>query len=284
MPRYLLAEDDGLHMRPCGRQTEIKLDYLTRYINAFETAMRDRWRVRYYIDLLAGSGKNRIKGTNQILLGSPLLALTTKHPFTGYYFSDKDNEKVEALELRCEGCHLHNRVSIRQGDCNEVVNIVVSELRTYERRSLNLAFLDPQGMELQWNTVAKLASIKRMDLIIYYPDMGLARNLGLMARTSGETKLDRFFGGYEWREIFLEWQGKRGLYRRLIELYKSKLTELGYTDVFRGDEDLGDEPLIRSHFRNAPLYRLIFASKDNLGYKLWRDIIRRDVYGQRRLF
>jgi len=40
MPNYLQPEDDGLLMRPAGAWAAIKLDYLVRYIDVFETAMR----------------------------------------------------------------------------------------------------------------------------------------------------------------------------------------------------------------------------------------------------
>jgi hypothetical protein len=73
-----------------------------------------------------------------------------------------------------------------------------------------------------------------------------------------------------------------GLHRQLIDLYQIKLQDLGYSEVRRGDE-IGDEPLIRNVKRNAPLYRLLFASKHPLGEKFWHDITRRDIHGQLRL-
>ena len=54
-------------------------------------------------------------------------------------------------------------------------------------------------------------------------------------------------------------------------------------EVFRDDE-IGDEPLIRNAKRNAPLYRLLFASKHSLGHDFWRKVTRRNAYGQKRLF
>ncbi len=44
------------------------------------------------------------------------------------------------------------------------------------------------------------------------------------------------------------------------------------------------EPLIRNIVRQAPLYRLLFASKHPLGQEFWENIVQRNVYGQRRLF
>jgi three-Cys-motif partner protein len=286
MEKYLKPIDDGLTMGEYGPWTSIKLDYLARYIDIFETAMREKWKDRNYIDLFSGAGKNRIKRSNKILLGSPLLAITTTYPFTGYLFVDNSLEKTKALEQRCSAYPFPERIKIYTGDCNKVVERVVDLLKPNQNHSLNLAFLDPQGFELEWSTLAKLASIKRMDLIIYYPQMGFSRYLNEAYLTRGSNAVDKFFGGDEWRKIYEEVKrkGKKGLDRRLIDLYKSKLNILGYTEVFRGNEGVGEEPLIRNQLRNTPLYRLLFASKNQLGHEFWRKIIRRDVHGQIQLF
>ena len=286
MSIYLKPEDDGLKMCEYGPWTAIKLDYLARYIDIFETAMRKQWKHRNFIDLFSGSGKNRIKKSNKILLGSPLLAITTTYPFTGYFFVDSSPEKTKSLEQRCSAYLFPENINIFTGDCNKVVERVVDLLKPNQNHSLNLAFLDPQGFELEWSTLAKLASIKRMDLIIYYPQMGFTRYLNEAFLTKGPNAVDKFFGGDEWRIIYEEvkHKGKKGLDRRLIDLYKNKLNLLGYTEVFRGNEGIGEEPLIRNQSRNTPLYRLLFASKNKLGHEFWQKIIRRDVYGQIQLF
>lgn len=282
MEAYLQPEDDGLPTRPAGAWTAQKLDYLARYIYVFETSMRQQWPVRNYIDLLAGPGKNRVRGTGGILLGSPLLALTTQHPFTGYFFVDLVIENTRALQQRCAASTCYNRVDIRTGDCNDLVNDIFALIKHEERRSLNLAFLDPEGLELRWETVARLATVRRMDLIINYPEGGLNRYMRRAFEVDGQTVVDDFFGDQGWRRIYKEWQNKRGLHRQLIDFYKARLQNLGYKEVLRGDEP-GYEPLMRSQKRRAPLYRLLFASKHPLGHDFWQKITRRDVYGQARL-
>ena len=284
MAAYLQPEDDGLPMREAGAWAAEKLDYLARYINVFETSMREKWPVRYYIDLLAGPGKNVVGNSGLVLLGSPLLALTTTYPFTDYFFSDLSKRNTQALQERCAVSSNCDRVDIRTGDCNELVDDIVARIRRDDRRSLNLAFLDPEGMELRWETVAKLATLQRMDLIINYPEMGLNRYRSAASKAEAQTRIDGFFGDQEWREIYQDWQTHRstvGLHRQLIDLYRGKLQDVGYREVLRADE-LGDEPLIRNE-RNAPLYRLLFASKHSLGHDFWHKVTRRDVYGQGRL-
>lgn len=76
MENYLLPEDDGLPLGNTGKWAAIKLDYLSRYIDIFETAMRQKWRYRNYIDLFSGPGKNRERNSRQVSFGSPLLSLT----------------------------------------------------------------------------------------------------------------------------------------------------------------------------------------------------------------
>ncbi len=90
---------------------------------------------------MAGPGKNRIRDTKQIILGSPLLSLTTKYPFTGYFFIDLDPANTSALEERCKASPSLGNVHLKTGDCNILVNDVVKELKLNEHKSLNLAFL-----------------------------------------------------------------------------------------------------------------------------------------------
>ena len=175
MYTYLQPIDDGLPMRPSGTWVAEKLDYLRRYVDFFETSMRQKWPVRYYIDLLAGPGKNHVRETGEILLGSPLLALTAKHPFTGYFFVDFDDENTQALHERCRASALSDRVRVLTGDCNVEIDNILAQMKPDSDRSLNLAFLDFEGLELRWDTVAKLSSLRRIDLIINYPQGGLNR-------------------------------------------------------------------------------------------------------------
>jgi three-Cys-motif partner protein len=285
MSNYFAPEEDGLIMRPSGAWAEQKLDYLARYIDVFETSMKGKWPSRNYIDLMAGPGKNRVRGSNKIFLGSPLLSLTTRYPFTGYFFVDLDSNNVDALKTRCDASPNGQRVNIYNGDCNVLVDNVVARLRQNERSSLNLAFLDPEGFELHWATVAKLASVGRMDLIINYPQGGLNRLIRLEYESKGQSILDSFFGDREWRKLYESWMTKAtkvGLHRSLIDHYKGKLRNLGYTQVFAGSDVVEDEPLMRNT-RSAPLYRLLFASKHNRGYEFWLKVIRRDVHGSTRL-
>jgi three-Cys-motif partner protein len=284
---YLAPLPDGLPMRDAGAWAAVKLDYLQRYIDIFATAMSRKWDYLNYIDLMAGPGKNIIKTSKEVLLGSPLRALMTKQPFTNFYFVEKSAQDAETLRLRIASSPYATRCRILTGDCNELVSTIVADLLKTERSALNLAFLDPEGIELHWTTVAQLASVRRMDLIINYSEGGLNRLMRKAYRSQQESGLDLFFGTPKWRQLFDDVERGRvqpfALRRNLIDLYRDNLRTLGYRDVVRGDEVLQTEPLMRNT-RRAPLYRLLFASKHDRGNEFWQKVTRHDVYGQRPLF
>lgn len=278
---YLQPQQDGLPMRESGPWVSEKLDYLRRYIDVFEIAMRKTWAHRHYIDLFSGPGKCTCRKTGEIHLGSPLLSLTTKHPFTGYFFVDCDSQSISALQKRCHISPIYENIQFIVGDANLVAQKVVNSIQRIP--SLNLAFLDPDGLELHWETVATLAQLQRIDLIIHYSQMGLTRVMPNTYQSEEQNSVDLFFGDREWRKIYERYrqQEEQFLHRHLMDYYKSKLKDLGYKETFRDDE-VGVEPLMRNE-KNAPLYRLIFASKHPLGLKFWQKVTGRDVHGQRRL-
>lgn len=290
MDPYLLSEDDGLPARTFGKWTTAKIDYLQRYIDLFETSMRNKpWCARCYLDLYAGAGKFRVEGQNGFHLGSALTGITTKHPFTNYFFVDKSQENIDILTKRCDSAtNIQKKLLV--GDANIKVKEIVEEIKSIEHSrskdqwtSLNLAFLDPDGLELEWKTIETLASLHKIDLIIYYSQSGLTRNFDNCINLDAETDIDRFFGDKEWRSIYKASQhGKSlGLHRKLIDYYKHKLSTLGYVDV--KDIEDGAEPLMKNS-KEAPLYRLIFASKHARGHDFWKKVVQKDAFGQGKLF
>ena len=178
---FLQPKDDDLLMPETGRWSKIKLDYLEKYLDRFIVSMRpQKWRAIHYIDLFSGSGKNKIKNTHEVILGSPLVALTRSRHFDVYFFSDNDPDNIAALKQRCAASDRYLRVKTNTGDANECVNTIMADINRIDKvyieniwPSLNLAFLDPFGLELEWRTVKTLAQAKRMDLIIYYSQMGI---------------------------------------------------------------------------------------------------------------
>ena len=185
------------------------------------------------------------------------------------------------MRIRCGASPYFDRVQTFSGDANTIVQEIVRQLQAAQ--SLNLAFLDPDGLELNWDTVAEVATIGRMDLIIHYPQMGLTRSMPVVVDKPGVSDVDQFFGGMEWRAIYQAYRRREEgfIHRQLMDHYKRKLSHLGYQETFRDDE-VGVEPLI-SREKGVPLYRLLFASKHPLGVEFWSKITARDAHGQKRM-
>jgi three-Cys-motif partner protein len=266
----LLPEDDQLPMRESQEYIRYKLKALELYLTVTNTAMRDKeWFRRYYIDLQAGPGKNRVGSA--VLIGSPLIALTVPHPATHLRFNEMNSKLNTALKQRVSASEMKDRVKLFQGDANVVVDDICNEIydadlearRVNKWSTLNVAFLDPEGLELHWATVEKLAKLKRMDLIINFSTHGIKRTIG-----KGYTdKVDLFFGTPDWKSVYEKM--KSGQRRELIDFYRRRLEQFDYHIEI--DPDLGGDYMEVRNSRNAEVYSMIFASKSELGEKFWRQ-------------
>jgi spore photoproduct lyase len=263
--------EDGLPVRCVGLWAKDKYFYLGRYLDIFTTSMKNIWRGElYYIDLFAGSGKCRVRETGKEIDGSALISLSAKYPFKRYFLVELDPEAANALKKRVGKSPIKNRVHIIQGDCNEKIDGIVTEI---PRKSLSLAVVDPTGLHIKFDTLQKLTKDRRIDLVITYPEgMDIKRNLAKYLKKS-RSILDDYMGDDGWRQLFIkdikhiDQLSDIHIEKRLIGHYRKNLSKIGYQEV-----KSGDEIPIRSSQKNLPLYYLLFASKHPLGYTFWRKI------------
>ncbi|MFZ4813516.1 MAG: three-Cys-motif partner protein TcmP [Phototrophicaceae bacterium] len=262
---YLLPVDDGLPMRTSQEYAKYKLDALSHYIHQTNVAMRDKWLNRFYLDLQAGPGKNKIG--QEVWLGSPLLALTAPFPATRFFFNEYDPahpEVFEALKTRVQSSPFHPHITLLQKDVNNAALDIVNLIPNNGKNSLNLAFLDPEGLEMDWRTVETLAKIARMDMIINFSTSGIIRSIG----KGYEDVVTRFFGTDEWKSIYQQ-ADKSNKSRVLIDFYRQQLEKFGYN--IQINPNLGGHDISIRNSRNAEVYSLIFASKHPLGDKFWKQ-------------
>lgn len=268
--KYLLPEPDGLPTRESHNYARYKHATLQHYLSITNTAMRSKpWASRNYIDLQAGPGKITIG--NETLLGSPLIALRAPYPADHFFFNELNESLCSALAKRVSASPLAERVTILNADLNEIITQVCDEIRQQDRAAqqsgrwstLNVAFLDPEGLELHWDTVAQLAKMKRMDLIITFPTGGLLRTIGKGYYDS----VSKFFGTPEWKTAYEAAGTMRK--RALIDFYRQKLEQFGYNIEI--DPEWGSHDLRVKNSKNVEVYSLVFASKHPLGDKLWKE-------------
>lgn len=266
MPELESPQDDGMYIPEVGEWSKDKHYFLTRYIDAFTNSMKaKKWSGLHYIDLFAGAGIERLKDSQKLEWGSPLIAAKAPHPFSFLHFCEKNPRKYESLKARLEE---YPNVQLLKGDANEKVSEIICRIPD---RSLTLAFLDPYGLHLNFDTI-KLLSARRADLILFFPDrLDMIRNWEAYYYENNESNLDKFLGdGVDWRTTLMNTPRHRYA-DELLRLYEAQLCSLGYKPF---------DPK-RISVKGRPLYRLLFCCKDVTGLKLWHKISLKEPDGQR---
>ena len=279
-------------------------------INLFERTLSDRRKQRqwpkgyFYIDAFAGPGTLKVRqqqindstqqslfeiaehaaedaGETEYISGSPLVALQLKNPFTNYIFIENDQHRLNQLKELKENYDSTGRIHLRNQDCNEYLSDRLKKIQWKEWRGV--IFLDPFGMQVPWDTIAKIGKTKAIEIFINFP-VGMA--IQRLLKRSGEftsaerNKLDQYFGTDKWYDQLYAHQedmfGSRPAKRQnsgdvLVKWYRKRLQ-----DVF---------PHVSSarEIQNAkgrPLYYLIFAGPNETGAKIANYVLKQ---GARRI-
>ena len=261
----------GLPVQCVGDWAKDKHDYLRRYISATR-GVRAKFLApkgtggAAFVDLFAGPGRCCVRGKRPDLIdGSPLIALGhTEAPFSKVIVCDLDHENVEALRAR--SAQYSGRAVVVEGDCNLLIDQIVSEIPPY---GFNMALIDPfSAGQLRFETISKLASVKRMDLIINWPTGDLKRNY-----EHNQDEMNEILGTDDERAVV----GSPEDAVAKIATLKERLVQFGYQN-----EEVRSMPVTNS--KNVVLYHLVFASKDPKGNQIWNSIARRESSGQGNLF
>ena len=216
---------------------------------------------RYYIDLFAGPGQCRMSD-GELIDGSPVIAAKADPPFTRQFWVDAGRANAASLRLHREGFP-DRAIDVLQADANRAVDDILTQLpRTFP----TFAFLDPEGSELAWATVAKLAAHKtngrKIELFVHFAsDTGILRFLPHdPTKAVNDARLDHMMPSpSRWRALY----ARRGqlsvpeFRRALVAEYMEGLRDLGYRHVL--------EPRLLRRPDNHPLYFMVFATDDDAG-------------------
>jgi len=264
--------NDGLPTPQIGPWSLQKYRILGLYDTLFSTGMKRRWGLRVYIDLFAGPGRARIRGSRQIVETSPLLALRVPDPFDRYIFSDRNQTYVNALRTRVEREFPKADVRYFAGDCNCLVAEILAAVPEPSRgRSvLSFCFVDPYGIgEVQFDTIRSLSRY-RMDFLILLALAMDAHRFQRLYTASGNLKIDHFLGDPTWREKWRQSRAEGVDFRRFLATrFALQMKHLGYLDT--GLEKMME---VRSEEYNLPLYHLAFFSRHERGYQFWDQVLR----------
>lgn len=201
--------------------TPLKLVLLNYALDTCTTIVRKRkfFHNKYYVDLFAGSGLNRISKTNDFFVGSPLVAsLNYSEEYTSMFFCENKSDFAEALESRLKFLR-KNKFSVEKIDCNLYLNKILNILN--EPNSYSFVFIDPYYTEFSWDSMKKILKLKRgnfigRDIIFTFMSNNLQRYVGLAKKGKSKgLELTKFFGDESWK--------KADSIDELVEIYKQNI-------------------------------------------------------------
>lgn len=212
--------------RLTGAHTKEKLRILSQYLPAYLQATTSALE-RIYVDAFAGPGLNEIKGTGELVDGSPLIALSSKAQngttFSQYFFIEMDHRAAQELRDVVARRFPNASVEVIRGDVNTELPKLV---RGFHERAPIFVLLDTEGIEPAWETIEAIAPW-RTELLITFPlGMGIKRNYS-------KPKVTRYFGTSDWPASWLE--GDPGKVKAILDFYKDRLWSLGYK--YQSDKD-----------------------------------------------
>jgi len=266
-----------------GKWSEAKLELLRKYLTGYVMVLRNQAskgiRGYEYIDGFAGTGKPKSKDEERYIDGSPRVALSLSTPFTKYHFieiSDWRRERLHALKQEFTGCD----IEIYPGDCNEVLRYQIVPTLPYSSYKRAIAFLDPFGLALEWETLEAIAATRTIEVFINIPIMDINRNIRRQDKDQiSEESRERMtlFWGRGWDADFFEETRPDLFDQTKIVLKRQSAKQVGnlYRKRLREIFPFCTVPVVLRNSTNAPLYCLIFAGHKKTGLSIAESIFER---------
>ncbi len=257
---------DGMATRPVRRWTVDKLAILAYYLPSFAAICSKQAGGWYFFDGFAGSGVNAIQG-EEWYKGSALIGLSVSPAATGAILIEQDRPQADALATRASG--YATPAHIEHGNANTTTTALLRE-HFGNRHLPGFCVLDPEGLELAWDTVRavanhRLSEYSPYELMIYFSTPGVARVGGRSNNLAYAARLSSLFGtkNGDWMAIAEDYEAGRlepgragSLYRAL---YRRQVEALGYSYVI--DRPVESE---RGHL----VYHLIMATNNEVGAEI----------------
>ena len=276
---YDVRKGSSSVIRPWSRD---KLELLSKYLHAYSVIMRkekETWlRAYHYVDAFASTGQYADPDSQSYVDGSPLVALRCQPPFDEFWFVELSASRLERLrqrvEAECPGCYSH----FLQGDANAVLRDQIAPKITWPSRQRGLIFLDPYGLEVEFETIRQLARTRTFDLFVNFSVMGIIRNLERQQFPDEHTvqMLARVMGDAEWvRDTYATQPDLFGAEERSFRPRLGYEQVAGqYIDGVKGLFKFVSEPVLMRNSVGAPLYVLFLASHNETAVKITNEIFK----------
>jgi len=201
--------------------TPLKLVLLNYALDTCTIIIRKKsfFKQRYCVDLFAGSSINRIKDSEDFLIGSPLISsLNYGNDFTKMFFCENKPEFFNSLEKRLASLSMENIVILGE-DCNILLDKIMEIVN--KPNVYSFFFIDPYNNEFCWESMKKVLRVTNKgivgrDILFTFMTSEIMRAVGLAKSGRGEgTKLTQFFGDESWKKI-----SEEDYVNNLVNLYK----------------------------------------------------------------
>ena len=281
-----------------GPWTEKKLNAFSKYVWSYLKIMEKYkfWK-NIYFDGFAGSGSTNREDNSDLLLSLDIteeeqktyqgaaervLTVKDKLTFDFYYFIDKNENSLIQLEnkLRSE-LNLENRqLAFRSGDANQWIDELSKVLKN--KKYAALVFLDPFGMQINWNSIENLKDTRSDVWILVPTGVIVNRLLDRQGKLKYIDKLESFFGLSK-DEIMFHFYTKQSTVNlfgdneekiakvsqpihKIATLYAQKLKTIW--------NYVTEEPLRLDNRNGVPIFHFVFASNNKSAYKIANEIIK----------
>ncbi|WP_316812902.1 three-Cys-motif partner protein TcmP [Pedobacter heparinus] len=268
-----------------GNWTDQKIDIVTSYAKAYLTIMNkyDYFKLIYF-DGFAGSGE--ITAEDEATLeGAAVRVLTINDPksFDLYYFVELDKKFAANLETTIRKKFPEKKSHVVAEDCNVKLSDLVDYLQKPENKYCKvLAFIDPKGMQVNWNSLEILKGYG-IDLWILVPiGMGVNRLLKKDGIISDEwiTRLEKFLGMTrpDIMKFFYNSKPVYTLFGEEIVIEKeqkaidaaAKLYQSRLKTIFK----FVSEPFVMRNSMNSPMYHFYMATNNKAALTIANDVIK----------
>jgi three-Cys-motif partner protein len=269
-----------------GDWTAEKLERVRRYLLAYTKIMSRQPFEFSYIDAFAGTGYVEIhqgdtgafpipdlieEEPQRFINGSARIALEVDPRFTQYIWIEKSEKRCQELyQLKEEFPDRSGSIQILISEANQAIQKIC--LETDWRKNRAVIFLDPYGMQVNWETIEAIAATRAIDMWLLFP---LGVGVNRMLKKDGNMdeswmkKLDNLFGTHEWYDNFYQIKTTGGLFGEMIMTEKTATIpaiSAYFVDrlktVFAG---VAENPLSLYNTKNNPLFLLCFAAGNPKG-------------------
>lgn len=269
-----------------GDWTEKKLDIVVNYAKAYLTVMKDRkyWKLLYFDGFAGGVIEENGSSETYFSAAIRILKIELSRSFDTYYFVELNPTNADRLEEYTKQHFKGKDIYVVKEDCNKKLVALASYLKSPKGKNVKvLAFIDPYGMEVRWDSLQALKGLD-VDLWILIPTgMGINRLLKINGEISEVwlQKLTTFLGMNESdiRNLFYKTktiynlfgeethiQKEKNTTEKAATLYKNRLNEL-FKYV--------SNPYSLKNSTGSIMFHFCMATNNPTAFKIANDIIKK---------